>query len=306
MTSAGVEGTAEDVVAWRPEMAVRPPRWHRCPPDPACPHCRALGGPSLSWDFVDAVFCICLDSRHDRLLHAAREFHRTGLCRRVVFHRPARHPEKGIAGSWESHRAVLMRALREGVERALVFEDDVLFNRRITPRLLASIARALDSLPPDWTIFYLGHWPLRVRFVAPHVLRTSSGCIHAYVASRRLMAWLAERPWGTPGIPRHPLVGRALDSAIALLPGAYAYFPMIATQLPSPSDNFTAAQKKKRKKKFRWRHLVTHSRYREWLLSRGMRVAEIVTVALSPLTPLFERIAPRLDVPDEAARDASR
>ncbi|GBD42270.1 hypothetical protein HRbin39_01659 [bacterium HR39] len=297
MSESGIEA----VRPWTADMERAPARWHTCPPDPDCPHCRGEADPPLSWDFVDVAFCICLDSRHDRLLHAAREFHHTGLCRRVVFHRPSRHPEKGIAGSWESHRVVLMRAMEAGAERALVFEDDVLFVRRITPRLLASVSRALDSLPPDWTVFYLGHWPLRVRFVAPHVLRTSSGCIHAYVASRRLMEWLAERPWGTPGIPRHPLVGKALDSAFALLPGTYAYFPMLATQVASPSDNFTAAQKK-RKKKFRWRHLVTHSRHREWLLSRGMRVAEAVTVALSPLTPLLERISPRLDAPPGGPR----
>ncbi len=275
---------------------IRPDRFHRCPTDPDCPHCgrRQREGEAFDWSFLDRVFCICLRTREDRMRHASAQFHRVGLCRHVLFYRPDRHPEKGIIGSWEAHRSVAMRALAEGAGRVLIFEDDVLFNRRVTPRTLRAIAAALDSLPEGWMLFYLGHWPLRAWFLRPGVLRTSSGCAHAYIASRRLLEWLRDHPWGTPGIDRHPLVGRALDSAYAMLPGTYALFPMIATQAVSPSDNFTAAQKRRRKNKWRLRHLVTHSRHREWLLSHLMRPAELTVLLLAPLLMIAEIFRPRL------------
>lgn len=259
-----------------------PPRWHLCPPDPRCPHCGSRGGTGgdLDWSFLDAVFCISLASRSDRATSAARQFHRVGLCRRVVFYRPERHPVKGVIGSWESHRAVALDALARGARRALICEDDVAF-RPVSPRTIAAIGRALERLPEDWSIFYLGHWPLSAWPIGLHVLRTRSGCAHAYIASTRLLRWFAEHPWERP-VAKHPLVGRGVDAAFACLPGTYAFFPMVATQFAFTSDNFTAAQKRRNKNKWRWRHLVTHSSHREWLLAHLMRPAEMAAVALSP------------------------
>ncbi|MCX7631409.1 MAG: hypothetical protein N2038_14335, partial [Geminicoccaceae bacterium] len=134
---------------------------------------------------------------------------------------------------------------------------------------------------------YLGHWPLSAWPVGWRVLRTRSGCAHAYVASERLLRWLLEHPWERP-VAKHPLVGRGVDAAFALLPGTYAFFPMVATQIASPSDNFTEAQKRRKKNKWRWRHLVTHSRHREWMLANLMRPAEFLVLALSPVFFLRE------------------
>jgi glycosyl transferase family 25 len=261
-----------------------PPRWHACAPDPHCPHCNGTAGAeeALDWSFIDGAYCISLNTREDRVALATAQFHKVGLCRRVLFFRPDRHPTKGIIGSWESHRAVAIRALEQGQERALVFEDDVVFDRPVRPESLRAIARAMDRLPSDWMIFFLGHWPVRAYFVRRNVLRTWSGCAHAYIASRRLQQWLRDHPWTKHGVAKNPLVGRALDAAFARLPAAYALFPMIATQSASPSDNITAQQKRNRKNKWRLRHLVTHSRHREWLLSRLMRPTEYAVALLSP------------------------
>jgi hypothetical protein len=54
---------------------------------------------------------------------------------------------------------------------------------------------------------------------------------------------------------------------------------MIATQRLSASDNFAVSHKKNTKLK----HLITHSRHREWLLSTLVRPAEVIVVLLSPL-----------------------
>jgi GR25 family glycosyltransferase involved in LPS biosynthesis len=265
-----------------PETAISDePQFHPCPPDPSCPYCNGSIAPAqaLDWSFLDGVYCISLKSREDRAIAVAAQFHEVGLCRQLLFYRPLRYPGRGYIGSWESHRAVAEHARQQGNQTTLIFEDDVQFVRRMTPRSVRAIGRAIERLPPDWMIFFLGHWPLWAYFVRPNVLRTSSGCAHAYIVSPRLLEWLHEHPWGTPGIEKRRLIGKALDSAYARLPATYALFPMIATQSVSRSDNFAVSRKKNTKLK----HLVTHSRYREWLLSKLMRPGEAVAVLLSPL-----------------------
>jgi GR25 family glycosyltransferase involved in LPS biosynthesis len=255
--------------------------FHPCPPDPSCPYCNGSIAPAqaLDWSFLDGVYCISLKSREDRTTAVAAQFHAVGLCRQLLFYRPLRFPGRGYIGSWGSHRAVAEHARAQGCETTLIFEDDVQFVRRLSPRSVRAIGRAIERLPPDWMIFFLGHWPLWAYFVRPNVLRTSSACAHAYIVSPRLLRWLHEHPWGAPGIEKRRLIGKALDSAYAMLPATYALFPMIATQSVSKSDNFNHSHKKN----FKLKHLVTHSRYREWLLSNLMRPGEAIVVLLSPL-----------------------
>jgi len=274
--------------------------FHPCPSDPACPYCNGTIEPqrALDWSFLDGAYCISLKSREDRARSAAAEFHRVGLCRQVMFYRPDKHPVKGIIGSWESHRAVGEHALQRGCGTTLIMEDDVCFSSPLRPGRLRSAARALGGLPPDWTIFFLGHWPVWAYFVRHNVLRTGSACAHAYIVSPRLLRWLHDHPWGSPDVGKLRLVGKALDSAYAKLPGTYALFPMIATQRVSKSDNFNFRPKKNRKLK----HLVTHSRHRELLLSKLMRPAEIIVATLSPLF-FIARLGLRLRSP--GARRAS-
>jgi len=256
--------------------------FHPCPPDPSCPYCTGSvpEGQALDWSFLDGAYCISLKSREDRATNVAAEFHRVGLCQHVMFYRPLKHPVKGIIGSWESHRAVCEDARQRGHEKTLIMEDDVLFSSNLRPSKLRSIRRAVAGLPPDWMLFFLGHWPVWAYPVKHNVLRTGSACAHAYIVSPRLTRWLHDHPWGTPGIKKLRLVGKALDSAYAELPGAYAIFPMIATQSVSKSDNFNFRPKEKSQRKLK--HLVTHSRHRELLLSKLMRPAEMIVVSLSP------------------------
>jgi hypothetical protein len=276
MTMNSLQAQVEPVVAISDG-----PVFHPCPPDPSCPYCNGSIAPAqaLDWSFLDGVYCISLKSREDRALTVAAQFHKVGLCRQLLFYRPLRYPGRGYIGSWESHRAVAEHARERGCETTLIFEDDVQFVRRLSPRSVRAIGRAIERLPPDWMIFFLGHWPLWAYFVRPNVLRTSSGCAHACIVSPRLLRWLHEHPWGTPGIEKRRLIGKALDSAYAMLPGTYALFPMIATQSISRSDNFAVSHKKNT----RLKHLVTHSRHREWLLSNLMRPFEVIVVLLSPL-----------------------
>jgi GR25 family glycosyltransferase involved in LPS biosynthesis len=271
------------------------PVYHSCPIDPSCPHCTGSidQGAALDWSFLDAAYCISLKTRDDRAAEAAAEFHKIGLCQRVTFYRPDKHPKSGFIGGWASHRDVAMDALRRGCARTLICEDDVLFTRKIRPATLRAVERALHALPADWMIFFLGHWPLAAYFVRHNVLRTSSACSHAYIASPRLLRWLRDHPRGTPGVERSRIAGNGLDSAYAKLPATYALFPMLAIQRVSQSDNFEDPSVRKSMKKRRLKHLITRSAHRELLLSRLMRPVEVLVALLSPAFFVAGHIASR-------------
>lgn len=272
-------------------------RFHPVPLDPGCPHCRDSGGtrdtavPTADWSFADAVYCISLEERDDRMQAAAREFHRIGLCRRVLFFRPARHPTRVIEGIWEAHRAVARHALERGAERVLVMEDDVRFTRRITQRRLARVAAAIDRLPAGWTIFFLGHWPLQARFRSLDTLETNSACAHAYLASRHLLHWLEANPFPGRRNEIDHRAGAGIDAAYAKLDGSYAYFPMLAIQAVRGSDHMAEKIRTRRVKKLR--HLVTRTRLGEILLSRLMRPNEFLIAGIGAIAGAAERLGLR-------------
>jgi hypothetical protein len=276
------------------EPVRQPPAFHKVPFEASCPHCRGevTGGDgratSADWAFVDAAYCISLSERPDRTALAAAEFHRTGLCQRVLFHRPRRHPHQVIAGIWEAHRTVALHALARGAETALILEDDVLFVRRITSRRLARVRRAMARLPAGWSIFFLGHWPLRARFVAADVLATRSACAHAYVASATLLRWLEAHPFERRGTAYDKRAGGGIDAAYAMRGGTYAYFPMLAIQAMRGSDHL--AHKKATRPVKKLRHLVTRTAFGEVLLSRLMRTNEFLIAAIGAAAGAVERL----------------
>jgi hypothetical protein len=264
------------------------PVFHVCPVDPACPYCNGStygeSAGAFDWSFLDGTYCISLKSRPDRVASAAAEFHRLGLCRHVLFYRPSKDPERPKRGIWESHRAVAEHARQRGFETTLILEDDVLFSRRLQPQKVRAIARALNTLPPDWMVFFLGHWPFWAYFAGPNMLRTGSACAHAYVASTRLLQWLHDHPYGSRDILWAPrIVGRGIDAAYARLEATYALFPMIAIQSGSRSDNIKDEPTRTKKGKLR-RLVVRRWKHREWLLSNFMRTNELAILLLSPLT----------------------
>jgi hypothetical protein len=259
------------------------PTLHACPHDPACAYCNgAEPHDGFDWSFVEAAYCISLLNRSDRAAAAAQEFHRLGLCRKVTFFRPERHPRKPTIGIWESHQAVAADALKRGLRTIAVFEDDVRFSRRARPDSVGAAGQVLAQLPRGWMIFYLGHWPVRAWFLRRNLMQTVSGCTHAYIASHDALLWLRDHPYGTA--PLVPLIGTGIDSAYAALSATFAYFPMLALQRAVPSDHSARSRRIKR-----LRHFITRSRYREQFLSRLMRPNELLVAALSPLFYLLNR-----------------
>jgi hypothetical protein len=240
------------------------------------------------WSCIDGAYCISLQHRADRANSAAAELHRTGLCRMTLFHRPVKHTAWPVAGIWEAHRAVALHALASGKRAVLILEDDVVFSRSVGPRTIRGISAALRKLPDNWMIFYLGHMSRWAFLVRRNVLRVSSTSAHAYIASPRLLTWLRDRPFGTPGVDRVRICGRGIDAAYARLPAAYALFPLIATQSASPSDHVVRPGKVLAIKKPK--HLFTRTRYRELILSRAMTPAQYAALVISPLYFGFRRL----------------
>ncbi len=241
--------------------------------------------PALDWSFVDAAYCISLRERQDRADEATAAFNAAGLAPRVLFYRPMRHATDSIEGIWESHCAVARHALAAGHRRVAIFEDDVRFDRGVTPRKLTKIARALRALPADWRIFYLGHWPVQCRVAAGSLFETRSGCTHAYIASRELLEWMRDSDYAQyrRDFPNRSVVGKGIDSAFFRFHKAYALFPMLAIQSPSPSDHRRLGPPRPIAK---LRHLVTRTRLREKALSLFMRPNEAKAVALAVLRHL--------------------
>jgi glycosyl transferase, family 25 len=264
--------------------------WHPTPHSPDCLHCGAASpgesSPRFDWSFIDAAYCISLRERPDRAAAAAAEFHRVGLCQRVIFFRPTKPRRAVRIAIWQSHRRVAEHALDHGRSRVLVFEDDVMFARRIQPDAVRAVGEVMATLPRDWMLLYLGHWPIWGYFVRRNLLRCGSACCHAYIASERALCWLRDNPPDTVPIAR--IAGRCVDVAFARLPESYAMFPMLAIQRPSRSDNLGAAGGRRKRK---LKHLITRSRHRELLLSSLMRPNELLIAALSPAFFLWRRIA---------------
>jgi hypothetical protein len=237
---------------------------------------------SFDWSFLDGVYCISLQTREDRAGAAAREFHRVGLCRHVVFYRPVKHPTSPKKGVWESHRAVAQHARTHGQKTVLILEDDVVFHRWMSPRTVQAVHKALQRLPSGWRGFYLGHWPRRAHFVNMRTLLTSSFCTHAYIASSRLLKWLCENPY-SKAVTRASGGGKGIDAVYATLPDMYAFFPMIALQSSSPSDHIVPSTGKRR-----LRDYVIKTKMRDYLLANLMRPSEMMVVAMSPLVSFLD------------------
>ena len=177
---------------------------------------------------VDAIYCISLQEQPHRALQAIAHFHHVGLCRHVILYRPVRG-KNGERAIWASHRALAQDALAKGRRCTLMLEDDVLF-RQPWSKLAPRIERAITALPSDWLGFYVGHVPFQAYFVRPDILRVRSACAHAYIASPRLLAWLAETEPLSAVVSTWRRIGGSIDGAMANLPSMYALFPMAVLQ----------------------------------------------------------------------------
>lgn len=161
--------------------------WHGCPILSSCSYCQA-GKADKRWNWLSAVYCICLEDADVRYKASQECFHACGLCTRVVYYRPVRAScsmhyqlNKGEYGCWQSHAAVNGKDLdHDGY--VLVLEDDVYVNN------YSSMACLPELVEQQWEVLYLGGVPMFGLPVPGSGTRIWNGFIlttEAYVTTQR-------------------------------------------------------------------------------------------------------------------------
>lgn len=224
-------------------------------PQADLPSDRAAIGDALLSVF-DKIYVINLAFRTDRRAEIEGELARIGLSfdhksvELFAASRPAEageFPSVGVRGCFQSHLGVLEKMLLDGVERALVLEDDMDFASDFETRATQLLTQLGNT---SWDILYgqgpdalagLPGEPSGFRVVPPElgVLR-----LHFFAISRRAataaqpyMAAILDRPMNHP------------DGGAMHVDGAYSWFraahpqfvtqaavPALATQRPSRTD----------------------------------------------------------------------
>lgn len=177
------------------------------------------------WNCFPFVVCISLKEREDRRKQVMMQFHRVGLCKRVLFYLAEKDKADRIRGCWESHRHVMQYGLERGAENMLIFEDDVCFDEKRMER----VTSIMPKLPSNWDIFLLGHFALFSIPITKNITRTWSVCLHAYVVSQKYMRFMKFKPYNFE--KEYPIDEFVKDTAMM-----YALIPMIAYQSGSPSS----------------------------------------------------------------------
>ena len=181
----------------------------------------------MNWNYFDKIYCISLRERPDRKAQAEAQFEKaklSGLVEFAIFEKDTADPERGI---YQSHFACIQKALEEGADTVLIFEDDILFHN-FNPLVLKNGIEFLKA-SPDWHILFLGCMvKANRRTCYPSVLKVRFRSLtQAYALHRRFAETI--EPWN----------GIAYDDMLRDLEDdhAYALYPSFAFQSNSLSDN---------------------------------------------------------------------
>lgn len=192
------------------------------------------------WDWCPTPVCISLIERDDRYTAASETFHSVGLQKKMNFYRPKRDTSassrRGIRGCWESHRAVAQWGLENNFSSLLVFEDDVIFDEKLSASTVNNVKKMYNLLPNKWNMFFLGHWNITSKNTKyANMKKVHSLCLHAYIISKKMMQWWVNHPFDGFGEKR--IFDNTIDIHTFWQPHCYAYYPMICFQSNSKSDS---------------------------------------------------------------------
>jgi len=136
------------------------------------------------WHFVDQAYAITLDTAVHRHPQLQKELQRVNLQDKTQIMKVTRHPEGGVKGCYESHRAAWLDGLTRGCNVILVLEDDAFFSKDWEEHVKHVADFVLHSGEP-WDTIALGWTPFRARPYSPHmsVMHRGTGT-HAYLVSR--------------------------------------------------------------------------------------------------------------------------
>ena len=180
------------------------------------------------WPLVDAVHCITLTTRPERKAALTDELAAVGLLDRAIFLVQEPDVADGKRGCFRAHQRSARRALERGAGCCLTIEDDCFFTDGFSPYAAARVARFLRDPPPEWQIFFLGHFPRKMECTAqPDVVRVRSMDAHCYLLSADGMRALSALEYRGDQVDVH--FHYACEHA-------YALYPMAALQRASFSD----------------------------------------------------------------------
>lgn len=174
--------------------------------------------------------CINLKTRDDRYNHAKKVFDGLGID--VEFFRTDKHPNGGCEGCFNSHIECIKRAYDKGLERALIFEDDI--SLEVSQEKLNTLMEKVERFITknnDWDLFYLGgtysfyHYYRRIN---ENIISGPCICTHAYIINRRMMKRMLEYEYD----------GRPIDVIYSSLKDtkSYSIRPFIFDQYGFSSD----------------------------------------------------------------------
>ena len=124
--------------------------------------------------FFDAIYCINLDRQRDRWEAVQARFRKLGIEHKVRRFSAAETPLNHHIGCALSHRRIVAEAKEQGLQTALVFEDDV----RFSPGAAHELELNLKELEGrSWQLLYLGAYGSKNSLPI-------AGCEHLRVANR--------------------------------------------------------------------------------------------------------------------------
>lgn len=196
-------------------------------------------------DAFDRIVCINLDEREDRWARVQQttapllgsvKLERFSAIKPDLAQDPVHN---GRAGCLLSHRRVIEKAHRDGVESVLVFEDDLGFDGAFDDRIKPTVESLQQT---KWDLFYLGMTPKAPLLPAGEgLVKTLGGTTtHAIAYHRRAMSTLLEKLPEEQGVlrflSRHKSVDRFYWQHLAPRMNAYASSPLLVFQHDDFSD----------------------------------------------------------------------
>lgn len=168
------------------------------------------------------IYCINLQSRPDRRMAVKEVFSKLNLGP-VEFVTVTKHPTSGEQGCFESHILCVNMAYDAGVDRVLIFEDDLRINHRESIVYFLNFIRFFGD--SNWEIAYLGMRPMighyrTERTTFPKIYKVRAKFTHAYALSRSYMEKLRTLKY----------VGAPIDSVYSWNRNAFAVIPTIFSQ----------------------------------------------------------------------------
>ena len=192
----------------------------------------------MDWGFLDQVVVISLREATARRAAAAAQLARAGLpAERVHWFLADRDPDGDRRGCFNSHQRVARRCLERGWTRALVLEDNAVWQAPAAPAVVVSaVGEFVAAADCRAAILFLGHFLVPVdairqtRWPPVHAVGRLAH-LHAYIPSPAAMRLMATLPWR----------GEQMDSEVGgLLRGRqlverHAVVPMLFTQAAGES-----------------------------------------------------------------------